>query len=223
MKKNETKRKKKPWPTKDAMTQVYKKKLWGDNATEFYSGTGSHDPKIIQPYLAAVISFLTSFKTPMVVCDLGCGDFNIGSELVQYTGHYIAIDVVADLIKHNKETFNEENLEFRCLDISRDALPSGDCALIRQVLQHLSNTEIQRIVSKLAAFKYVLLTEHVPAGTFEPNKEIISGQGTRLKIQSGVDIEASPFHFKGQEKKELVSVVPEGTKGVIVTTLYKNF
>ncbi|KAA1245008.1 class I SAM-dependent methyltransferase [Aquimarina sp. RZ0] len=222
-KENQTRRIKKPWPTKDAMEQVYKMKLWGDNHSNFYSGAGSHHPEIVNPYIETLISFFTSFSTPMTVCDLGCGDFNVGKELVAYTEKYVAIDIVNDLIKYNKEKFKGDNLEFHCLDIAVDNLPCGDCALVRQVLQHLSNAEVQRIVNKLAAFSYVVLTEHIPEGNFIPNKDIISGQGIRLKKQSGLDILAPPFNFKVKEKQQLLSISLNDYEGVIVTTLYRVF
>ena len=222
-KEKETKPKKKPWPTKDAMEQVYALNLWGDNSTDYYSGIGSHQPEIINPYIDALSSFLSSFKTPLVVCDLGCGDFNIGKELVKHTKLYVGVDIVKDLIEYNKENFKDKNLEFQCLDIAVDDLPLGDCAILRQVLQHLSNTEIQSILKKLAAFKYVIITEHIPEGDFEANKDIISGQGIRIKKQSGLRVLDAPFNFMVKEEKQLVSVNFNGSKGLIVTTLYKLF
>lgn len=222
-KENETKRIKKPWPTKDAMEQVYEMNLWGGDKSDFYSGAGSHHPEIVSPYIDVLTSFLTSFKSPLRVCDLGCGDFNVGKELVKHTEKYVGVDIVKNLIQHNKEKFKEENLEFHCLDIAADDLPSGDCALLRQVLQHLSNAEIQRIVNKLTDFKYVILTEHVSDGAYAPNKDIISGQGNRIKKQSGVNLLAPPFNFKIKEEKQLLSVILNDGKGVIVTSLYKIF
>ena len=198
-------------------------KLWGDNKTHFYSGEGSHNPDILKPYLAVVKEFLTSFKKPISVCDLGCGDFNIGKHLVQYSDKYIAIDIVKDLIDYNKEKFKAPNLEFDCLDIAKDNLPSADCAIVRQVLQHISNAEIQNILNKLTAFKYIILTEHLPEGNFEPNKDLISGQGIRLKKQSGVNLLAPPFNLKVTVKKQLLSCKFKDNKGVIVTTLYRVF
>ncbi len=209
-----------PWPTKKAMDQVYAMKLWGENNSDFYSGDGSHSPIIVDPYIDVLTSFLTSFSPPLVVCDLGCGDFNVGKDLVKYTKKYIAIDIVSDLIKYNSEVFKADNLEFHCLDIAYDDFPSGDCAILRQVLQHLSNAEIQRIVSNLCAFKYVVLTEHIPSGDFISNKDIISGQGTRLKKQSGLNLFHPPFSFKVKESKQLLSVVLDDENGAIVTTLY---
>lgn len=220
-KKNVTKRVKKPWPTKDAMEQVYEKNLWGTNTSDFYSGAGSHHPEIVNPYINVLTSFLTSFKSPLAVCDLGCGDFNVGKDVVKFTKKYVAVDVVTGLIEHNKERFKEENLEFHCMNIAEDKLPLGDCALLRQVLQHLSNAEVERIVKKLSNFKYVILTEHLPSGDFTPNKDIISGQGIRLKKQSGLNLLASPFNFKVKKEKQLLSVHLNDFKELIVTTLYE--
>ena len=218
-KENTTKKTKTPWPTKRAMEQVYEKNLWGGNNAELYSGEGSHRPEIVNPYLTAVKAFLNSFEPPLTVCDLGCGDFNVGKELVKYTDKYVAVDIVPSLIAHNKEIVKAPNLEFHCLDIAVAPLPAGDCAILRQVLQHLSNAEIQSIVNKLAAFKYVILTEHIPEGDFVPNKDIISGQGNRLKVQSGVNLLAPPFNFKVQKETQLAAVILEAGRGIIATTL----
>jgi len=214
---------KKSWPTKDAMAQIYENNLWGKSESGFYSGIGSHHPELVNPYIQAVRSFLTSFDTPLVVCDLGCGDFNVGKELVHYTKKYIAADIVPELIERNRESFTAENLEFRCLDIASDELPSGDCVILRQVLQHLSNREVQRVVNKLADYKYVILTEHLPEGNFTPNKDIISGQGIRLKKQSGLDLLASPFNLEVKEEMQLLSQSAKDSNGLIVTTLYRMF
>ena len=217
-----SKKRKQPWPTKDAMEQVYEMKLWGGNEFDFYSGSGSHKANLVEPYIDVITSFLTSFENPISVCDLGCGDFNIGKELVKYSKKYIAIDIVADLIDRNQKKFQESNLEFRCLDISANQLPYADCALLRQVLQHLSNTEVQIISEKLTDFKYVILTEHLPEGEFTANKEIKSGQGTRLKKQSGINLLVPPFNFKVKRKKQLLSLSDPDYKGVIDTTLYET-
>ena len=143
--------------------------------------------------------------------------------MVKHTKKYVAVDIVTDLIAYNKATFKQENLEFHCLDIAVDDLPYGDCALLRQVLQHLSNAEIQNILNKLTNFKYVIVTEHIPERDFVPNKDIISGQGIRLKKQSGLNVLAPPFNFKVKEEKQLSAVILNDCKGVIITTLYEIF
>jgi len=214
------KKKKTPWPTKAVMEQIYDLKLWGGKDIDFYSGEGSHDPAFVDPYLDVITSFFQSKNSALIVCDLGCGDFNIGKRLVSHTKQYIGIDIVQSLIDRNKKIHNQKNLEFHCLDIATDPIPSGNCVLLRQVLQHITNSEIQQILEKITDFQYAIITEHLPTGDFEPNKDIISGQGIRLKKQSGVDILSSPFQFKVKEKKQLLSIPLPDHKSNIVTTLY---
>ncbi|KJD32497.1 SAM-dependent methyltransferase [Tamlana nanhaiensis] len=214
---------KKPWPTKEAMTQIYDLHLWGGNNHDFYSGEGSHDPEIVNPYLEKIIEFLKSFQEPLTVCDLGCGDFNIGKHLFKYTKNYTAVDIVETLITRNASTFKAENLIFLCLDIAKDKLPLADCIILRQVLQHLSNAEIAAIVNKLQHYKYVLLTEHIPNGDFTPNIDIISGQGNRTKKQSGVNLLKAPFNLKVKHTTLLHTHQLPNNKGLITTTLFQVF
>ena len=154
---------------------------------------------------------------------MGCGDFNVGKELVKYTKKYVAVDIVPELIAYNKKTFKESNLEFHCLDIAVDEFPEGDCVILRQVLQHLSNVEVHAILKKLEKYKYIILTEHLPEGDFTPNEDIISGQGIRLKKHSGVDIAKPPFSFKAKSVKQLVAIPLLEGNGIIVTNLYQVF
>ena len=217
------KKPKTPWPTKDVMTQIYDLKLWGGYQFDFYSGNGSHNTEITKPYLEAVIAFLEAHNKSLTVCDLGCGDFNIGKHLTKHTKKYIAIDIVEDLINRNKKLYKEDNLEFHCLDIANDELPNADCFILRQVLQHLSNTEIACILKKILPYKYIILTEHIPAGNFTPNKDIISGQGIRLKQNSGVNILKPPFNLKTKKTQHLITYNQDNGKGEIVTTLYQLY
>ena len=214
------KKPKQPWPTKAVMEQIYEKHLWGGSEMDFYSGEGSHDPILVEPYIEVITDFLKHFESPISVCDFGCGDFNIGKQLVTFSKSYVAVDIVPSLIERNKKLFSNDNLSFDCLDISKDELPQGDCAIIRQVLQHLANDEVREILKKLTKFQYVIITEHLPVGDFIPNKDKISGQGIRLKQYSGIDVLAAPFHWEVVSSKEILSLELENRKGRIVTNLY---
>lgn len=207
--------------TKEVMSEIYQKKKWGGRQKDFYSGSGSHSRKVIRPYIKTVSSFLGNFENRLVVCDLGCGDFNIGKNLVQYSKKYIGIDIVDDLIDRNKRLFKNEKLEFHCLNIVSDNLPNGDCILVRQVLQHLSNEEIKMAVKKFRKFKHIIVTEHIPEGEFLPNIEKSTGAGTRLSKNSGVVLTAAPFNMDPVESTELLRIRYRGA--LIVTTYYQNF
>ena len=109
------------------------------------------------------------------------------------------------------------------MDISKDELPPADCIILRQVLQHLSNAEIHKVINKMGIYKYAILTEHLPLGNFIPNKDIIAGQGIRIKQNSGVDVLASPFLLKIKEEKILNEHIQKNNKGRLLTTLYQIF
>lgn len=216
------KKKKTPWPTKAVMHQIYEQKLWGGHSFDFYSGMGSHNPEIITPYITHVSHFFKTHSN-LVVCDLGCGDFNIGKHFTQLTKKYNAIDIVENLINRNKAIYKKDNLKFHCLDISKDDLPPGDCVILRQVLQHISNSEIKRILQKIATYKYILLTEHLPKGDFTSNKDIISGQGIRLKKLSGINLLDPPFNLQPKASYTMDKHILKENKGIIKTTLYTMF
>lgn len=208
------------WPTKDVMEQIYDQSLWGGKEFDFYSGIGSHDPMIVNIYVKTVTNFLKSHDHKMTICDIGCGDFNIGQHIFKYSKKYFAIDIVEELIERNKIKFKTKNLEFLCLDIANDVLPKADVIIIRQVLQHLSNNEIQQILNRLKTCKYIILTEHLPVGDFTPNTNKIASQGIRLKQQSGVDILSAPFNFQVKKEDVLNEIILKNGSGKIKTSLF---
>lgn len=213
---------KKRWPTKAVMQQIYERSMWGGAEFDFYSGDGSHDLAFVKPYLEVVKDFLNRFEAPLTVCDLGCGDFNVGHQLVNSAKAYIAIDIVDDLIERNKLIYKNENLTFKTLDICKDDLPKADCAVVRQVMQHLSNAEILALVEKLMGYKYVIVTEHLPSFAFEANIDLITGQGNRLKLKSGVNLTSEPFSLK-PHKQDVLLKLPVDDKSMLSTVLYQNF
>ena len=203
---------------KQAMRSVYLEKKWGGKNKDFYSGGGSHSKRLVGPYVQAIKTFLESQPEQLIVCDFGCGDFNVGKRLVDFSKKYRAFDVVEELITRNREQFKHEKLSFDCLDIVVDEFPKGDCVLIRQVLQHLSNDHIKKVVPKLQQFKYAIITEHLPKKGFVPNLDKTTGVNIRLSRNSGVVLHESPFSIAAASRKELLRI--PYNKGVVVTTLY---
>ncbi|GMN09980.1 class I SAM-dependent methyltransferase [Croceitalea sp. MTPC9] len=207
-------------PIKKVMSEVYSKKKWGGSKYDFYSGFGSHSKKVVKPYVKTISEFLNSHSNSLLVCDLGCGDFNVGSQLVKFSKEYIGVDVVEELIERNKKLFTDEKLSFQCLNIVEESLPKTDCILVRQVLQHLSNNDIKKVVEKFKAYKYVIVTEHLPKRTFMANLDKITGANIRLSRNSGVVLHENPFNIAAKSREELLRI--KYNKGIIVTTLY-NF
>lgn len=205
----------------EIFSDIYRNKSWDDyGATRpFFSGFGSHAQPTVDAYVQALKPVLERFPGARVT-DLGCGDFNIGKQIRPLCGPYIACDVVPDLIEHNKREFAGLNVDFRCLDITSDELPAGDIAIVRQVLQHLNNSQIERFVKQIDGYKILIVTEHIPSGAFEPNLNKATGSGIRLHgiRPSGVVLHQAPFNLRYQHMMVLADA-PDG-KDLIRTTAY---
>jgi hypothetical protein len=200
---------------------VYRDRRWGGSRGQrFFSGLGSHDPDVVAPYVAAAREYLEEFPGRPDVADLGCGDFNVGRKLRDVCGRYLACDVVAELVAHDAARYAALDVDFRCLDIVDDELPAADVAFIRQVLQHLSNDQIARIVPKLARYGHLIVTEHLPkSASFVPNVDHEHGAGLRLAAGSGVVLTAPPFNLRVRSERLLCAV--EKYDGVIATHVYR--
>jgi hypothetical protein len=202
-------------------SEIYRKGYWGSSPQQpFYSGSGSHDETQTLRYINAVKSLITSLPESPVIIDLGCGDFNIGQQLYRQSQHYYAIEIVPELIAYNQQRFKASNLTFKCMDATTEKLPDGDILLIRQVFQHLANHEIKAVLKQASHYTYIIVTEHLPEGTFVPNKDKPAGPDSRLRMKSGVDITAAPFSFFGYRDEKLCSVASSDFPGVVETRLY---
>jgi SAM-dependent methyltransferase len=204
--------------TKQIFIKIYKDSLWGEKSLEFNSGPGSHNKELVFPFLEFVNSFIINKKIKTIV-DLGCGDFNIGKDIYKNTNQYHATDIVPDLIDHNKKLFKDSKIKFECYDFINDPIPEADCVILRQVLQHLDNNSILKILDKIKSYKYVIITEHIPAKDFVPNIDKKTGPTTRLEFNSGVDIEKHPFYFNYISKKE-INLLDNELGGIHKTVIY---
>lgn len=206
---------------------IYQEKIWGeDNQGNGTSGSGSSDPEVIEPYVIAVRKFLESGFCKTIV-DLGCGDFNVGKHFVGLTPNYIACDVSDVILDQVRANSDYHAVEFVNLDLSKDLLPHGDLGIVRQVLQHLSNADIQYFVehlNRMRPYRFLLLTEHLPVGdNFKVNKDKPVGSSTRVALNSGVFLHERPFSLHYKSYRVLCEVPKEtfGKAAVIRSTLYE--
>jgi hypothetical protein len=210
-------------PVEEIFSAIYREQRWG-SSSDFSSGDGTRNPDAIQPYVEAVRNFLGSFPQPPSVVDLGCGDFHVGEQLRPYCGRYIACDVVPDLVERNRKKFADAQVDFLCLNIIEGNLPEGDVVFLRQVFQHLNNAQILRVTQKLYQYRFLVLSEHVPAGAnFPANRDKPTGGGTRLPENSGVVLTEHPFLLRVRSESLLscVNLSIGRHPGRIETILYE--
>ena len=174
------------------------RECWNEH---LYSGPGSYGDHA-KKYVNCINNFIVRNGINSIT-DVGCGDFTIGSQITIQNPdlNYNACDVVKYIIDDNHQKFGSKKIKFYHLDAAKDSLPSADLLTIRQVLQHLSNKEIKKILSKANKYKYVIVTEHLLKDEYvkKYNRDKPTGPDIRLIDNSGVYINKPPFNLSCTE------------------------
>jgi hypothetical protein len=182
-------------------------------------------------YISLVKAYAEAHKLRTVV-DGGCGDFSVGSRLAPSFERYLALDVSSRIIELNRRRYADwsaKGVRFEIADMTSATLPTADLVLIRQVLQHLTNAEIEKILQNLQSSQWrrALITEHVtdPDGNQRPNLDLPSHTArTRLYLGSGVFLDKPPFSLRANRLATIYASAdgsPEAT-GLLVLELSRD-
>jgi SAM-dependent methyltransferase len=159
---------------------IYDKKIWGDG-----SGGGS-SPQAARPYMNLLQAFLQNNPIQTVV-DIGCGDWQFSQFIDWGDRNYLGIDVVGPVIESNRRQFARPGISFSHANPLEDGFDiSGDLLLMKDVLQHLSNSNVQKLLRLTGRFKFSLLTN-----AYAPVNEDCDNGDTR-----SLDPRAEPFNLK---------------------------
>lgn len=202
----------------EVFSEVYAARQWG-LGEDFDSGTGSRGDAALG-YADCVRAVIEQSAARSAV-DIGCGDFRVASLFVDALESYHGIDVVGELVARNSALHGRPGVRFSVLDAATDEPPRADICLVRQVLQHLSNDQISRILERCRRYPLVLVTEHLPAPerTGEPNLDKPHGPDTRLDRGSWVDISRPPFDCSPVvEVLRVPAPIPLYADGEVVST-----
>lgn len=143
------------------------------------------------------------------------------NDRIDYTG----VDVVEDMIRSHQQAHASEHVRFMCLDIVEDELPEGDLCTVRQVLQHLSNDDVSRVLAKLRKYKYVIITSsNTPKSQAASyNIDIHTGPATRCFALSGLYLDEPPFNLKTEKLLSVPEIREKDKVRVeIITELIRN-
>jgi SAM-dependent methyltransferase len=168
--------------------RVYTEGAWGkDVAGKGTSGTGS-TLEITREYRAYVEDFMRKHSVKSVV-DAGCGDWSFSSAIDWGHASYLGIDIASDVIAVVRSKHETDKIKFQVGDIT-DELPAAELLISKDVLQHLSNTRVQKFIRnnlRKGKYKWVILTNDRGS----ENRDIASG-GYRA-----IDLAAPPFEIRG--------------------------
>lgn len=182
--------------TRDIFSTIYKENIWGGKKSELYSCEGTYDEETIE-YIDKLVTFLKD-NNIRSIAEVGCGDFIMKKAMAQVPDvKYTGMDVVAELIIYHKEKHETDRTKFQLSDAIEGPLVPADLLSIRQVLQHLENVAISKVLGEIGVYKFSFISEHIPiTENAAPNLEKSTGPHIRMRINSGVFIDKPPFNIK---------------------------
>ena len=121
---------------KEVFTDIYARRVWGD-------GSGGGSGPQAQPYCDFVSEYLKMPPYPIGVrtaLDIGCGDERVAKRIRWGIFTYIGVDAAQGF------------------DALTDELPAADLVLCKEVMQHLSNEQVQLLLDRTAHYPRRLFT-----------------------------------------------------------------
>ena len=160
---------------------VYDRDIWGGG-----SGVGS-DMTCTAIYAGLVQHLISSFAIRRIV-DIGCGDWRFSRYIDFGEAEYLGVDIVASVVEANNQAYGTDRIRFERVDATIFDLDECDLVLCKDVLQHLSNDNIFKILRQLSKASMWLITND-----FWPVNEDCRNGDTRP-----LSLTAAPFSIAAQ-------------------------
>jgi hypothetical protein len=164
---------------RERFTRIYENRFW--EVSESCSGPGStleQTTKLI--YELPLLLHSLEIRT---LLDVPCGDFNWMNKVDLQGILYFGAEIVAELVKQNRQKYATSDRQFLQLDMTRDPLPKADLVFCRDGLVHLSFDDIAKALENFrqSGASYLLAT------TFpihEENRDIETGDWRPLNLEA---------------------------------------
>jgi SAM-dependent methyltransferase len=113
----------------------------------------------VYDYVAFLQDFLDREQVSRIV-DLGCGDWSVAQRLDWTHREYLDIEVVVPLVASNLARFGRAGITFVAGDAcAHPALvPACDVILVKDVMQHLPNADVSRLLNLLDRCRFMIAT-----------------------------------------------------------------
>ena len=133
---------------------IYENGSWGGIATP-RSGSGSTFQAAL-PYVETIQKIISEQRIK-VVLDIGHGDWEMWKYYKFENTQYIGIDVYAELTRELEERHGTKTRKFYNLNAATQELPEADICITKDVLQHLTDSDISKILTKMRNFEYLVI------------------------------------------------------------------
>tara|TARA_B100001250_G_C19729578_1_gene757795 strand:+ start:75 stop:1250 length:1176 start_codon:yes stop_codon:yes gene_type:complete len=160
---------------------IYDNNIW--NNGNGGSGEGSSIENNINTYIPFLKDFIKKNNIKKVV-DLGCGDWQSSNLIydnldINYTGY----DIYEKIIKKNKSDYPQYNFIHLDFIHNTNILENGDLCIIKDVLQHLCNKDINNLLQYLVnskKYKYIMICNC--CNQTNDNQDIKNGEWRPLTV-----------------------------------------
>lgn len=179
-------------------SEYYETNYWGDEESKSGAGSSLAHTENIRRELPK----LFSAHNVRSVLDAPCGDFNWFKD-IQFAEpiNYIGGDIVPKLIADLNTRYASDTRSFVHMDITKDTLPKVDLMMCRDVLFHLSYTDIKDFLAnfKKSGIEWLLVTSNSES---PKNSDITHGNWRPLNLN------LPPFNFP--TPRQVIEEYPDG-------------
>ena len=203
----------------EAFDQIYDLDAWADGGERAALNSGPGSTGRYKEEYCVLLRNLLQAHDVKSVADLGCGNFNTGTAIATMVGHYTGVDIAQTVIDANLRAYSSDHVHFERGDLTQTPLPFADAAIVRQVLQHLTNAEVGAALDNVRrTYPLAFITEHVYVGrSTSPNLDMPHGPGTRVPMRSGIFIDQPPFNATAMAVGDIPYAPSEVLRTWIVT------
>ena len=172
----------------NVFTNIYEKKIWGDNRIYNYNGSSGGGSEIeynITNYIPFIKKFIIDNNIKSIT-DLGCGDFKCGPLIYSDLDiSYIGYDAYKKIIDYHSTQYFAPKYSFHHLDFcnNKELIADGELCILKDVLQHWSLNNIYSFLDYLVdnkKFKYILICNC--SNQIQDNTDIPDGSMRPLSI-----------------------------------------
>ena len=163
----------------EVFTEIYRRNEWGSKISVSGSGSDLNQTRLIARELPLLMRELGASS----MLDLPCGDFGWMSTVDLSGLHYTGGDIVADLVRSNREKYEASNIRFEVLNLAAGPLPRVDLIFCRDCLPHFSFEDLRRALATVveSGSTYFLTTTFTGRVA---NRDIATGLWRPLNLQA---------------------------------------
>lgn len=152
---------------------IYEKSVWGKNwKGEGGSGKGDGTSPDSKMWIKYITDFIKEHNIK-TLADLGCGDWKFSRFIPweQLGVQYVGYDVVEKVVENNNKEYASSHVQFEHGDITTADVKGYNLVIIKDVLQHLSDEDVVKVLDKvLAQNKYVIIKNGYKFGSLTTRK-----------------------------------------------------